>query len=379
MKIHIHTPSFFPKLVGMTYAAHTRASLLQDLGADVTVVAPGNEQDLISEVGSYQVQRFDIAGSGLPWSRLRGEVDQVVRFTARERPELVIVEGWFTPGAALLARLAPFARHLVLASHGAADLAIERLHPAHVARSLAYRWEESTKSRALMRLLSAAIVLSAYEDRLRFRDVAQFRRNRVPLYICPNSSTYTPTQGHKLPGDRIDLIHIGEMKPHKNPKCAVHTLAGLPPKFHLTLTYPEPTDHLREVLALAEANGVRTRLHLLVGRKRSELESELERADLLLITSPSKDVQPIVAVDALAKGVPFVSTDVGCMREFEGGIVAAPHDLARSILDICKDAETYRRYSEQGCRYRDRVLSPSVARNSLAQVLTDMSSLPCNR
>jgi glycosyltransferase involved in cell wall biosynthesis len=373
MKIHIHTPSFFPTLVGMTYAAHVRASMLRALGAEVTVIAPMADRVHDTEAFDYEVRCFEARGNGLPWNPLRGELDAIVQFAERERPDITIVEGWFTTAAALLPRLRQASRHVVLASHGAADLKAERLHPMHIMRSLAYRWEERTRSPSLMRLMSAAIVLSAYEDCRRFRDIKRFRANGVPLFVCPNTSTYTPTRGHKLRADRCEIIHIGEMKPHKDPKCAVRTLAALPPHFHLTLTFPERTDYLPEVMALAHDLGVGERLSLMIGRSRSELELEMENSDILLITSPSKDVQPIVAVDALAKGVPFVSTDVGCMREFGGGIVAAPGELALGITTICRDERTYRRYSDEACAYHDRALSPSIAQNSLSKLLASLS------
>lgn len=374
MKIHIHTPSFFPSLVGMTYATHVHATMLRELGADVTVIAPASDDGAIAEAIDYRVRRFAVSGSGLPWSPLRGDVDGIMALTAADRPDIVIAEGWFTPGSVLLPRFRPLARHLVLASHGSADLSIERPSPAHVARSLAYRWEEATRTRAIIRQLSGAIVLSVWEDRDRFRDVTWLRKAGTPTYVCPNVSTYTPTQGHALRPDRVDLIQIGEMKPHKAPERAVQALAALPARFHLNLVFPRETEHLAHVLSLADRLGVRDRLHLVSGKKRSQLEPIVAGCDVLLITSPSKDVQPIVAVDSLAKGLPFVSTDVGCMREFGGGIVARPDAMAEAVARICRDADSYAGFSRDACRYRDQSLTPDIARRAMLAMLGDMAA-----
>lgn len=373
MKVHIHTPSFFPSLVGMTYATHVHAKLLRELGADVTVIAPRTEKGGISETIDYAVRHFDVSGSGLPWSRLGGDIDGLLRFNAEERPDIVIAEGWFTTGSVLLPQFRQHARHIILSSHGSADLLLEQRRPSHFARAMAYRWEEATRSKAIMRQLSAAIVLSSWEDRFRFQDVRRFRRHHVPLYVCPNSSTYTPTMGHALSAERVNLIHVGEMKPHKSPETAVRVLAALPERFHLTLAFPAETPHLSLVKAVADQAGIRHRLHFIIGRKRSELEASMADSDVLLITSPSKDVQPIVAVDALAKGVPFVSTDVGCMPEFGGGIVAKPDRMASAVLEICDSDASYRRFSQEACAYRERSLSPAIARASLAKMLSDLN------
>lgn len=355
----------------MTYAAHVHALMLQELGGDVTVITPATVGAGPTERHNYKTRQFDVSGSGMPWNPIRGDIKGVVDFTELDRPDLVIAEGWFTPGAILLPRLAKFARHLVLASHGAADLTIERATPMHVARSLAYRWEERTRSRRLMRLMSAAIVLSDYEDRYRFRDVAVFRQRGVPLYVCPNVSTYTPSNGHPL-RDIIEIIHIGEMKPHKNQEAAIRAVASLPTHYRLTLAFPIETDYLREVLRLAAELKVLERIRLLSGRTRSELETRIEESDLLLITSPAKDVQPIVAVDALAKGLPFVSTDVGCMRNLAGGVVARVEDLGAAIAAICGSPDAYRDFSKQACVYRDSMLLPSIAKRSLAKMLSEL-------
>lgn len=374
MKIHIHTPSFFPSLVGMTYATHVHATMLRELGADVTVIAPAADDANMAEAIDYRVRRFAVSGSGLPWNPLRGDVDGIKDLTAADRPDIVIAEGWFTPGAVLLPHFRQHARHLVLASHGSADLSIERPSPAHVARSLAYRWEEATRTRSIIKMLSGAIILSAWEDRDRFRDVTWLRKAGTPTYVCPNVSTYAPTDGHTLRADRVDLIQIGEMKPHKAPERAVQALAALSARFHLNLVFPRETEHLAHVLSLAERLRVRDRLHLVIGKKRSELEPVVAACDVLLITSPSKDVQPIVAVDSLAKGLPFVSTDVGCMREFSGGIVTQADDMADAITRICRDADSYAQFSRDACRYRDRSLTPDIARKTMLAMLSDMAA-----
>ncbi len=374
MKVHIHTPSFFPSLVGMTYATHVHATLLRELGADVTVVAPRTKSGGISETIDYAVRHFGVSGSGLPWSKLRGDVDGLLRFNAEERPDIVIAEGWFTTGSVLLPRFREHARHVVLSSHGSADLLLEQRRLSHFARAMAYRWEEATRSRAITRQLSAAIVLSSWEDRFRFQDVRRLRQQHVSLYVCPNSSTYVPTMGHALSAERVNLIHVGEMKPHKSPETAVRVLAALPDRFHLTLAFPRETSHLSLVKAVADQAGIRDRLHFIVGRKRSELEPSMADSDVLLITSPSKDVQPIVAVDALAKGVPFVSTNVGCMQEFGGGIVTTPDRMASAVLSICESDVSYQRFSQEACAYREQSLSPAIARAALAKLLSDLDA-----
>jgi glycosyltransferase involved in cell wall biosynthesis len=53
----------------------------------------------------------------------------------------------------------------------------------------------------------------------------------------------------------------------------------------------------------------------------SELMGLYRRADVFLAASKT-ECQPLVLLDAMAAGVPFVSTDVGCVRSLSGGLVA---------------------------------------------------------
>ncbi len=368
MKIHLHTPSFFPRLVGMTYATHVHAELLSALGADVTVVAP-SDPDASSDNLGYAVRRFDVAGSGLPWNPVRGDINALMAWTASERPDVVIAEGWFTTGASLLRKLKPHTRHLVLSSHGSADLSVERRTPSHIGRAMLYRWNEATHSRAVTSVLSAAIVLSAFEDRDRFQDVRRFRQHGIPMFVCPNSSTYMVAEKQGFDVGKVGIIHVGEMKPHKNQVQAVNTLAALPRNFGLTLIYPGATDYLTEVLGLADKLKVRDRLTLVEGKNRAALEPTFAAADLLLITSHSKEAQPIVAVDAMAKGLPFVSTKVGCMPEFEGGLIAPAEELASAVQTICQSGETYMHFSKAATHYSRERLSRDRALHSIQSLL----------
>ena len=369
MKIHLHTPSFFPRLVGMTYATHVHAELLSELGAEVTVIAPC-EPGVEAGPGDlgYAVRRFAVSGSGMPWSPVRGRVTELIAWTAQERPDIVIAEGWFTPGARLLRALKPHARHVVLSSHGSADLTLKRASLAQLGRHLAYRWTEVTEVRRTARAVSAAILLTRFRDRDRFRDAAVFDLYGVPAFIAANPSTYSAPEAPRTLSETPAMLHVGEMTPHKNQRLAVEVLAGLPATTRLTLAYPRPTPYLQQVLDTADRLGVRARVRLVEGHDRTALESVFDASDLLLITSVS-EAQPIIAADALIKGMPFVSTPVGCMPEFMGGTVAKPGDLTAAAAGILADRQVYRRVSAEAREYYEAHLARSKAMRSLGDML----------
>ena len=71
-------------------------------------------------------------------------------------------------------------------------------------------------------------------------------------------------------------------------------------------------------------------------------------ADVFLYTS-RLDVQPLVLLDAMAAGTPFLSTDVGCVREFPGGLVAPGlRPLAGALRRLLADDALRSTLSEAG-------------------------------
>ena len=53
---------------------------------------------------------------------------------------------------------------------------------------------------------------------------------------------------------------------------------------------------------------------------RPEVISAIQEADLVIVTS-SREASPLVVLESMAAGTPWVSFDVGCVREHVGGIV----------------------------------------------------------
>jgi glycosyltransferase involved in cell wall biosynthesis len=333
MRVHIYTPSFFPRLVGMTYAAHARAQMLAELGAEVTVVTAGAEGPASAPSSPpYQVMNVAIRGSGLPWSPVGGSLDELFRFASSSRADIAISEGWYTWATSLLPRLRGAYRHIVLASHGAADKAVGTPGVARIARALTYRSLERFGLGRIMASLSAALVLSLREDHDRFSDVPALRRAGVPLYVCPNSSAYAPALAPRTLPESPLLLHVGEMSPHKNQLLGVEVLRRLPDVFRLTFAFPARTPYFARVDAAVTQAGLSGRVSYVEGHDRNALEQVFQRASCLLILSPT-ETQPIVAVDALCTGLPFVSTNVGCMSEMAGGLVAVTSagELANAV------------------------------------------------
>jgi glycosyltransferase involved in cell wall biosynthesis len=157
-----------------------------------------------------------------------------------------------------------------------------------------------------------------------------------PVYIRP-----APARP-RLSGGR-NILWIGRMEAQKDPLLALETIKALGGVAHLTMLGDGALRRAveRRIRAMDLQNRV-----TLVGHV-PEIEPHLAAADALLITSRYEG-GPAVAVEALAAGVPVVSTDSSFLLHDllqipeAGRIVASrsPDDLASALATVCDQPRT---------------------------------------
>ena len=152
-----------------------------------------------------------------------------------------------------------------------------------------------------------------------------------PVYVKPKP--LTPRQG-----DGLRILWIGRLEPQKDPELALQVMAAMQVPAHLTMLGDGAlSERLQQRMsAMGLVRKVTMAGHV------AEIESCLAQADVLLITSRYEG-GPAVAVEALAQGVPVVSTDCSFLLHDlvagpdAGQIVASrePQALAQALAEIC--------------------------------------------
>jgi glycosyltransferase involved in cell wall biosynthesis len=152
-----------------------------------------------------------------------------------------------------------------------------------------------------------------------------------PVYVKPEPRK--PNQDGSL-----RIAWIGRLEAQKDPELALRVIAAMDDPVHLTML-GEGALHA-SLQQKISALGLRDRVTL--AGHVPEIESHLARADALLITSRYEG-GPAVAVEALAQGVPVVSTDCSFLLHDiisapeAGRIVASrePGALAAALTEVC--------------------------------------------
>lgn len=149
-----------------------------------------------------------------------------------------------------------------------------------------------------------------------------------PVYIRPGAAA--PRSGGR------NILWIGRLEPQKDPQLALQTIQRM--DGHLTMLGDGGLgeDIKRQISAMSLKDKVT------LSGYAPQIEPYLAAADALLITSRYEG-GPAVAVEALAQGVPVVSTDCSYLLHdlitaAEAGRIVASrdsHDLAAALAAVC--------------------------------------------
>jgi glycosyltransferase involved in cell wall biosynthesis/lipopolysaccharide biosynthesis glycosyltransferase len=90
-------------------------------------------------------------------------------------------------------------------------------------------------------------------------------------------------------------------------------------------------------------------IRFLINIPREDTVAAFHCADVFLFGSET-EASPLVIIEAKASRTPFVSTDCGNVREWKGGIVCAPGEMASNVNKILDDKALHDKLTEEGWR-----------------------------
>lgn len=168
------------------------------------------------------------------------------------------------------------------------------------------------------------------------------------------------------------LVSVGSLLPKKGHEVLLHALALTAHPWRLTIIGEGPGR--RSLEELREALGLEDRVELVGRLEEDEVRSRVSAAAVFCLASVvepngDRDGIPVALIEAMALGLPVVSTDVGGIPELVGGagMVVPAGDAWRlaAALDALADGSLR---SEMGRRGRDRVRDGWVVDDHAAAV-----------
>ena len=330
MKLVICTPSYWPERNGVGTVATTLAERFAEMGSDVTVLAPRRDDRFCREAhGGVVVIPVNTTGRGTLLRPYGGDVDGYRRLLHDLNADIYLFicwENWLVDCAAEAFRTIPGKK--VLASHGTSAW----WRPPGL-RGLARQLEYVPHGLRYPRLLPEFdhfIFLTKLADRGRFYDKLLSEQQHLSNWTTiPNGSDMAMSTGssqafrerHHLGNDFV-ILCVGNFHWAKNQAALIRAFLQAQLKgATLVLVGHKENSYARKLHRLsAQVNQHDQRVLFLMKQSRGDIADAYSAADLYASASIT-EAQPLSILDAMVSGTPFLSLDVGCVREFEGGVV----------------------------------------------------------
>lgn len=348
MNILIVAFTFPPDTNGVSYVAYQHAIGLSKKGYNVEVVTTFSNKRENKFIDDIKINEFKITGNGLLVNPFRGEINKYQEFIKKNNYDLIYVHAWESwPSELILPLISSLKTPVVLVSHGTSFNWLTASLWGFI-RWILYRpyaWTLKNK----MQLFSHFVFLSSIDDKVRFSDVRMVRKLNLKNYtVIANGCTstlYTKTKSESSFREKYKIIQtnillcVSNYIPSKGQDIilkafqelslidtALVFIGGEKNKFCKSLERQIQKKNLNNVYIMH--NIVRDDIY----------EAYLDST--LFVTATKTECQPLMLLDAMAAGLPFIAPNVGCIREFKGGVVYENFNkLKSSILSLLQNEQ----------------------------------------
>lgn len=209
------------------------------------------------------------------------------------------------------------------------------------------------------------------------------------IFVCPNGGNFSIPEKPIRTDDSIRLLYIGNLQPGKGVYDLLHAVSIL----------SEPIRSKSELTLLGDWRDTETRkscidlirtqqlnVHVL-GPEQSQRKFELlSKADLFVFPPRDPEGHPWVIVEAMAAGLPVITTDRGAITEsiedgYNGYIVPLnnPDELAKRITELSQNPEKRKRMGDASRkRYLERFTEQAMVAKLSHIIQTVITQSTCN-
>lgn len=322
MRVLATVEKYAPAIGGAERVVQRVSEGLAGRGHDVHVMTGGPPGEM--ELGGVHVHR--VAVSGNEARGIHGEHASVGRLIADIRPDVVFnyaAQTWATDCCFELLKREERPR-MVLAPCGFSGLGKRR-----------YESYFAAMPERLRRYDALILHSSVYQDWRIAKDSGAER-----MYVVPNGAdppAVEDTLGLRAAGTSL-AVTVGSHVVSKGHAQFARAIRALARERTLTGAVVAPPrkglDALRGCQLTCEARAHLQPLRIVDGSAPGAVASAIAAADLFLFTS-RVECAPLVILEAMAAGTPWVSYDVGNVSELLGGVVVGDYrDLLRAAAEI---------------------------------------------
>lgn len=377
MRVLLTTPTYPPFNSGLGNAVEQQAFYLIRAGHEVVVATYGKIRSTRIEC-DVTVERFAVKGSDNWLQSIQGETSSYLNFVRENKWDVVLLNAWQNWATDLvLINIDQISGKKILYSHCISTNAFYLHQPFRsILRYALWRpyWWRLLK---YMKRLDGILFLASDGTDSRFDDLMLARRSGVPFQIVPNSLSPAAVRllDNSVPSldSRSILIAVGSYQWQKGFDFVLRAYAASESRRHFPLhlygqLYTPYTDELRN---LANELGLEDGCVVFHQKVSGEaLLAEYGKAGLVLSGSHT-ECQPLVLLDAMATGTPFVARATGCISMMPGGEAVRSFQEMASRMDdlLINSTSAWDELSLAGRQAADRIYRPNHVSDLLLKAL----------
>lgn len=368
---------FPPPSNGVAEVAMAHATGLANLGYKVTVATGRNNlSNTAIFPDNIKIEQFDVTGYGKRGVGYSGEIEKYKTFIREFNGDVIFCHAWENWATDLAVSQFPYLNcKKILVSHGVFSKSL------HLLPRNFYEWYLSIKNprmiqgilkdwfdwRPYLKKMPEMLVqfdhvvfLSDVMTGPRFYDRRLANKMRLKNWsIIPNAANPPLTKNNFSNfrstyhiGEGPLILCVGNYSRIKDQEMALRAFVKAQcPDASLVFIGAENEywgDRLKRLYSDFTKNKNVNRVLFLEDLDKDLLYSAYQAADIFLLSSRT-EVQPLVLLDAMAYGLPFISTNVGSIRQLPGGIVVnGESEMARGIKNLINDPSKRLKLSKEG-------------------------------
>jgi 1,2-diacylglycerol 3-alpha-glucosyltransferase len=384
VKVLITTPTFPPFNSGLGNAAMRQVLALISEGVEVVVATGGTSRNTREEANGWRVEEFNVSGSDSLVNPIRGDAGSYRDFLLRSNFDVVLMNAWQTWSTDVCLR------HL-------SDIPGKKILYSHCVSTNVFFWDRPFKSLAryllwrpyffrlkkILRRLDALIALAASGCDSRFDDVKIARVLGIPIFVVPNAvseEAMSVLDKNAMGGERrTQIISVGSYDWLKGHDFVLRAYAMSAAKNVIPLKFfgQEFTPYVKKLKRMAAKLGIAEPfLYFQESVSGNELLEEYKKS-ILFVSGSRTECQPLVLLDTMATGTPFVSRASGCIDSLPGGYAICNElSAAASMNSLLRDKVEWNVRSAAGVAAIRAHHQPNAVGRELSAVLFKVLKQP---
>ncbi len=357
---------------GVSLVASEHVKMLISAGHDISII--GSHSSILNEDLKVSNKYFVSShGSGSLYSPAFVDRKQMASIFRAENPELIIVEAWQTAltdaaidiGFSMSLPVLMISHGVSLHKHSNSMLDILKM-----IAWIPYRLRLPNK----ISKLSAITTLDCESSSVRFYDRQIALKLRIPIISLLNSPVNWLYNLNTYAERKSQVLVVGYYSPIKNQLRAIDLIPGLPEFLKFKFIGPKKGRYYKSCLKRISDLGLKSRVSF---NEDSDTNIAEEISESLMVLSTSKtEVLPLILLEAMASGTPFVATSVGAVLSLRAGIIVDEINSQRlAILSLANDKNLWSRISAVGRReYKSRYTYESISSSLKLAINTAISN-----